>query len=91
MTLDGETVFDSRWLLRDLRRLRLDKIAFFWAFALRLTMVAPKDDQAQSLTRLTVGATVDVAVLEKNSAGRSVGEPIRNIARLWRPNRRSGG
>ncbi|MCG8274264.1 ABC transporter ATP-binding protein [Aquamicrobium sp. NLF2-7] len=30
VTLDGETVFDGRWLRRDLRRLRLDKIGFIF-------------------------------------------------------------
>ena len=30
VTLDGETVFDEKWLRRDLRRLRLDKIGFIF-------------------------------------------------------------
>ena len=30
VTLDGETVFDGKWLRRDLRRLRLDKIGFIF-------------------------------------------------------------
>lgn len=30
VSLDGETVFDARWLRRDLRRLRLDKIGFIF-------------------------------------------------------------
>lgn len=30
MKLDGEVVFDNRWLRRDLRRLRLDKIGFIF-------------------------------------------------------------
>lgn len=30
VALDGETVFDSEWLRRDLRRLRLDKIGFIF-------------------------------------------------------------
>ncbi len=32
MVLDGETVFDSRWLRTDLRRLRLEKIGFIFQF-----------------------------------------------------------
>ncbi|MFA5539798.1 MAG: ABC transporter ATP-binding protein [Gemmobacter sp.] len=30
VVLDGETVFDGKWLRRDLRRLRLDKIGFIF-------------------------------------------------------------
>lgn len=32
MELDGETVFDGRWLRHDLRRVRLDKIGFIFQF-----------------------------------------------------------
>lgn len=32
MILDGETVYDGRWLRRDLRRLRLEKIGFIFQF-----------------------------------------------------------
>jgi putative ABC transport system ATP-binding protein len=32
MSLDGEVVFDSRWLRSDLRRLRLEKIGFIFQF-----------------------------------------------------------
>jgi putative ABC transport system ATP-binding protein len=32
MALDGETVYDGRWLKPDLRRLRLDKIGFIFQF-----------------------------------------------------------
>jgi putative ABC transport system ATP-binding protein len=32
MELDGECVFETRWLWRDLRRLRLDKIGFVFQF-----------------------------------------------------------
>lgn len=32
MTLDGEVVYDARWLRADLRRLRLDKIGFIFQF-----------------------------------------------------------
>ncbi|HMR54689.1 ATP-binding cassette domain-containing protein, partial [Amaricoccus sp.] len=32
MVLDGETVFDGRWLRGNLRRLRLDKIGFIFQF-----------------------------------------------------------
>jgi putative ABC transport system ATP-binding protein len=30
MKLDGEVVYDNRWLRRDLRRLRLEKIGFIF-------------------------------------------------------------
>ena len=30
--LDGEVVYDGRWLCRDLRRMRLDKIGFIFQF-----------------------------------------------------------
>src|SRR5512135_2714623 len=32
LTLDGEPVYDGRWLNADLRRLRLDKIGFIFQF-----------------------------------------------------------
>ena len=32
MRLDGEVVYDSRWLRSDLRRLRLDKVGFIFQF-----------------------------------------------------------
>ncbi|HSV29837.1 MAG TPA: ABC transporter ATP-binding protein [Candidatus Omnitrophota bacterium] len=32
IALDGETVFDGRWLRRDLRKLRLEKIGFIFQF-----------------------------------------------------------
>jgi len=32
VTLDGETVYDGRWLRADLRRLRLEKIGFIFQF-----------------------------------------------------------
>ena len=32
MVLDGDTVYDGRWLKGDLRRLRLDKIGFIFQF-----------------------------------------------------------
>jgi putative ABC transport system ATP-binding protein len=32
MSLDGETVYDNKWLRRDLRRVRLEKIGFIFQF-----------------------------------------------------------
>ena len=32
MTLDGELVYDNRWLRSDLRRLRLEKVGFIFQF-----------------------------------------------------------
>ena len=46
VTLDGELVYDDRWLRGDLRRLRLDKIGFIFQFHNLLPFLNAKDNVA---------------------------------------------
>ena len=46
VALDGETVFDRRWLRSDLRRLRLDKIGFIFQFHNLLPFLDATDNVA---------------------------------------------
>jgi putative ABC transport system ATP-binding protein len=46
LTLDGETVYDGRWLTADLRRLRLDKIGFIFQYPNLLPFLDGSDNVA---------------------------------------------
>jgi len=46
LTLDGEVVYDDRWLRADLRRLRLDKIGFIFQFPNLLPFLDGSDNVA---------------------------------------------
>ena len=46
ITLDGEVVYDDRWLKSDLRRLRLDKIGFIFQYPNLLPFLDGSDNVA---------------------------------------------
>jgi putative ABC transport system ATP-binding protein len=56
LTLDGETVYDGRWLRRDLRRLRLDKIGFIFQYPNLLPFLDGTDNVAVVLELAGHGA-----------------------------------
>ncbi len=63
MQLDGEVVYDGRWLRSDLRKLRLDKIGFIFQFHNLLPFLDATDNVAVVLSL----AGVDSAVSRKRA------------------------
>jgi putative ABC transport system ATP-binding protein len=56
LTLDGEVVYDGRWLRADLRRLRLDKIGFIFQYPNLLPFLDGSDNVAVVLHLAGFGA-----------------------------------
>ena len=56
VTLDGEVVYDGRWLKSDLRRLRLDKIGFIFQYPNLLPFLDGSDNVAVVLNLAGHGA-----------------------------------
>jgi putative ABC transport system ATP-binding protein len=56
ITLDGEVVYDDRWLTTDLRRLRLDKIGFIFQYPNLLPFLDGSDNVAVVLHLAGFGA-----------------------------------
>ena len=56
VTLDGEVVYDDRWLRADLRRLRLDKIGFIFQYPNLLPFLDATDNVAEVLHLAGFGA-----------------------------------
>ena len=57
LTLDGEVVYDNRWLRTDLRRLRLDKIGFIFQYPNLLPFLDGTDNVAVVLNLAGYGST----------------------------------
>ena len=56
ITLDGEVVYDGRWLKTDLRRLRLDKIGFIFQYPNLLPFLDGSDNVAVAMHLAGIGA-----------------------------------
>jgi putative ABC transport system ATP-binding protein len=56
LTLDGEPVYDGRWLKTDLRRLRLDKIGFIFQYPNLLPFLDATENVAAVLQLAGLGA-----------------------------------
>ena len=61
ITLDGEVVFDDRWLRADLRRLRLDKIGFIFQYPNLLPFLDATDNVAVVLQLAGLGSAAALA------------------------------
>jgi putative ABC transport system ATP-binding protein len=57
LTLDGEVVYDDRWLKADLRRLRLDKVGFIFQFPNLLPFLNGTDNVAVVLDLAGFGSS----------------------------------
>jgi putative ABC transport system ATP-binding protein len=57
LTLDGEAVYDNRWLRADLRRLRLDKVGFIFQYPNLLPFLDGTDNVAVVLSLAGYGST----------------------------------
>ncbi len=64
MLLDGEPVYDGRWLRRDLRRLRLEKIGFIFQFHNLLPFLTSLEN---------VAVVLDIAGVEPSESRRRAG------------------
>jgi putative ABC transport system ATP-binding protein len=56
LTLDGDVVYDGRWLEADLRRLRLDKVGFIFQYPNLLPFLDATDNVAAVLQLAGLGA-----------------------------------
>jgi putative ABC transport system ATP-binding protein len=61
VTLDGEVVYDDRWLKADLRRLRLDKIGFIFQYPNLLPFLNATDNVAVVLQLAGLGSAAALA------------------------------
>jgi putative ABC transport system ATP-binding protein len=57
LTLDGEAVYDNRWLRADLRRLRLDKVGFIFQYPNLLPFLDGTENVAVVLSLAGYGST----------------------------------
>lgn len=60
LTLDGEVVYDDRWLKADLRRLRLDKIGFIFQYPNLLPFLDATDNVAVVLQLAGLGSAASL-------------------------------
>jgi putative ABC transport system ATP-binding protein len=61
LTLDGEVVYEDRWLKADLRRLRLDKIGFIFQYPNLLPFLNATDNVAVVLQLAGLGSAPSLA------------------------------
>ncbi|MBW7849452.1 MAG: ABC transporter ATP-binding protein [Rhodospirillales bacterium] len=86
MFLDGDMVYDGRWLRGDLRRLRLDKIGFIFQFHNLLPFLTSREN---------VAVVLHLAGVETSEADRRAGELLEYLEVAHRghamPAKLSGG
>ena len=61
LSLDGEVVYDGRWLRPDLRRLRLEKVGFIFQFHNLLPFLSSVDNVAVVLGLAGLDSVADAA------------------------------